>query len=122
MREPHQIVLADGNVLNLTFPFKAVRYFERLTGGHFFSDTTGSIGVEYICGGIAAGLLHQRKYTLDEVAEMLEAHLDAGGNIPTVLTELLNGLRKWGILLSPTTENDEATAPPRPTKAQTPSE
>jgi hypothetical protein len=111
MREPFDLVLKDGTSLPLKYSFKALRFFEKQTGGNFFGDSgAGRIGTDYLSAGIAAGLLHVRPHIkTDEVDAMIERHLDHGGDLPALIIGLMDALKKSGVLKG----DDE----PRPTSA-----
>lgn len=114
MRDPYVVNLASGVQLSLRFPFVAMRRFEKLSGGAFFSDSLNKLGIEYMVAMLAAGVGPGMKP--DEIEKKLEAHLEAGGNLPFVVTELTKALQQWGIL-APT---EEEPAEARPTPAEVP--
>jgi hypothetical protein len=114
MREPYNVTLADGTVLSLAYTFKSMRHFEKLTGQHFFGDTsTGKIGIDYLVGGFTAGLLwKQSTIKPEEVDGLIERHLASGGDLPTLVAGLLEALKKAGVL-----KTGEEAPPDRPTQA-----
>lgn len=121
MREPYMMTLANGTQLELRYSFKALRFLEKHTGGHFFSDSVSRIGTEYISAGIAAGLLWKiPDITPSKVDNLIEAHLDAGGELPSVLDGLVEALKRSGILKRDAAE--EQSPGERPTLAPAPAE
>ena len=96
MREPFVLKLKNGDQLTLRYPFSAIRRFEKLTGGHFFSDSLNSLGAEYICGLIAAGMGPGSK--MDDVERKIDMHLEAGGDLADIMNQSTAALRQWGIL------------------------
>jgi hypothetical protein len=116
MREPFVLKLATGETITLRFPFSAIRRFEKLTDGHFFSDSANRLGAEYIIALIAAGVGQFCK--MDDVEKKLDAHLDAGGDLPEILNQTTEALKRWGILNRD--EDEEAPEPPVPTEATAP--
>jgi hypothetical protein len=114
MKEPYELKLKDGTTYQLRYSFKAIRYFEKLSGQFFFGDSgAGRIGAEYVCSAIAAGLLWRGgQPKADDVAEALDRHMEAGGDMPTVITALMEGLQKFGVLK---VVEGETPPEPRPT-------
>lgn len=114
MREPYKLKLAHGAEVELRYTFKALRFLEKVTGGHFFSDSISKIGTDYLSGGIAAGLLWKHPdVTIEKVDAMIDAHMEAGGSLPQVLDGLIEALKVNGVLQRP--EGDAATPGERPT-------
>lgn len=116
MREPYDMKLADGVVLSLKYSFKAIRFFEKVTGQHFFGDSAqGRIGADYLSAGLAAGLLWKNPHIkTDDLDAAIEKHMLAGGDLPTLIEGLMEALKKGGVLKSETESGSEANAP-RPT-------
>jgi hypothetical protein len=100
MREPFELTLKDGTTLSLKYSFKAIRFFEKLTGGNFFGDSAnGRIGADYLAAGLAAGLLWRSPHVKqDDVDSMIERHMDAGGDLPALIEGLMEALKKAGVL------------------------
>lgn len=116
MAREYTLKLAHGAELELRYTFKALRFLEKTTGGHFFSDSISKIGTDYVSGGIAAGLLWKHPdITVGKVDSIIEQHLDAGGALPQILDGLIEALKQSGVLQRPTGE--EAAADERPTSA-----
>lgn len=111
MREAYDLTMKDGSVLSLKYSFKAIRFFERQTGGTFFGDSAaGRIGADYLSAGIAAGLLWRNpNIKMDEVDAAIERHIDAGGDLPFLVEQLMEALKNSGILKGP-----DAAARPTP--------
>jgi hypothetical protein len=115
MREPFVVKLATGETFTLRYPFSAIRRFEKLSGGHFFSDSINRLGAEYIVSLIAAGVGAHCKP--DDVEKKLDAHLDAGGELPDILTQTTEALKAWGILNRDEEEGEDNLSPPVPIEA-----
>jgi hypothetical protein len=100
MRDPYQMKLAHGEVLDLTYSFKAIRHFEKITGGNFFGDSaSGRIGADYLVAGIAAGLLAGNpRVKVEDVESAIEKHMAAGGDLPTLINDLMEALKRSGVL------------------------
>lgn len=114
MREPYELKLADGTTYPLKYSFKAIRYFEKLTGQYFFGDSgAGRIGAEYLAAGIAAGLIWRSPNAkADDVADALDRHMEAGGDLPAIVTGLMEALQKFGVLKGAEESGDRPTTPP----------
>lgn len=115
MREPYELRLADGTTFSLKYSFKAIRYFEKLTGQYFFGDSgAGRIGAEYLAAGIAAGLIWRNPTAkADDVADALDRHMEHGGDLPAIVTGLMEALQRFGVLKG--ADEPEKGAPDRPT-------
>ncbi len=113
MREPYSFKLASGKSLELRYSFKAVRYFDKATGGNFFGDSAaGRIGASYLTAGIAAGLLWNKPDIKAEAIDaLIEEHLDAGGSLPQLVEQLVEALQAGGVL-----QRSDTEAATRPTK------
>lgn len=115
MREPFDLKLKDGTSYPLKYSFKAIRFFEKLTGQHFFGDTgSGRIGADYLSAGIAAGLLWKNpSIKTDDIDAAIERHMDAGGDLPSLIEALMEALKKGGVLKG--ADEAEGGDSPRPT-------
>ena len=115
MREAFELKMKDGSTLSLKYSFKAIRFFEKLTGQHFFGDSaSGRIGADYLSAGIASGL-HWKNPSIktDDVDSIIERHMDAGGDLPALIEGLMEALKKSGVLRGEATA--EEAVPERPT-------
>lgn len=128
MREPYKLKMAHGDVLSLQYSFRAIKWFEKQSGGYFFGDSgAGRIGAEYLATGLAAGLLYKNKNIKpDDIDSLIEKHLDAGGTLPDLVNGLIEALKAWGVLKGELDESEEKEAaradPSRPTKGAAPEE
>jgi hypothetical protein len=117
MREPYSLTLKDGTTLALQYSFKALRFFEKHTGQHFFGDSAnGRIGVDYLSVGLAAGLLWKQPHVkVDDMDAAIERHMDAGGDLPALVEGLMEALKHSGVLRRSEEEEGAASSEPRPT-------
>ena len=116
MRDAYPMKFAHGTVLQLRYTFKSLRWIEKNMGdGHFFSDSFRAMGTDYLVAGIAAGIQHTAPdVTMAKVEPIIEKHLEAGGNIPDLLDQLVSALKQAGILRR--AEGEEQPAAERPTQ------
>lgn len=119
MREPYELKLKDGTTYSLRYTFKALRAFEKMTGQYFFGDSgAGRIGAEYLAAGIAAGMLwRQPGAKADDVADALDRHMEAGGDLPAVVNGLMEALQKFGVLKGGDEEAKDSERPTPPPAA-----
>jgi hypothetical protein len=97
MRDPYVLTLKTGKTLTLRYPFSALRRYEKLSGGgHFFSDSLHRLGADYLINLIAAGVGPHCKP--DDVEKNLDDHLEAGGDIPSIMNQTTEALKQWGVL------------------------
>lgn len=99
MTAPGVPVVVSGKEHSLRLTFKGLAAVERATGVSVMMLTPQSFGFNVIGGLFWAGIRDQHPgLTLDQAADMLQNHVDAGGKLAPVVDAISEALERSGLL------------------------